>query len=158
MKEGDEWKTTFKTKFGLYDWPVMPFGLYQCITFLGYVVSFEGLQMDLDKVMAIKDWPTPKSVTEVRSFHGLASFYRTFIKDFNTIASPLTEVIKKTNRFNWEEAQESAFKALSEKLCNAPLLTLPNFDRMFEIECDASGVRIGGVLMQGNFLNLFTHD
>ncbi|KAI5682531.1 hypothetical protein M9H77_03759 [Catharanthus roseus] len=143
MKEGDELKIAFKTKFGLYEWLVMPFGLTNApstfmrlrhhITFLSYVVSSKGLQADLDKVKAIEDWPTPKSATEVRSFHGLASFYWRFIKDFSTIASPLTEVIKKTNGFNRGEAQELAFKALKEKLWNAPLLTLHNFEKMFEI-------------------------
>ncbi|KAI5657907.1 hypothetical protein M9H77_26700 [Catharanthus roseus] len=148
MKEGDEQKTTFKTKFGLYEWLVTPIALTNApsmITFLRYVVSSEGLQVDLDKVKAIEDCPTPKSITEVRSFHGLAGFYGRFIKDFSTIASPLIKVIKKTNVFNWGEAQELAFKALKEKPCNTPLLTLHNFDKMFEIECDASGVGIGGV-------------
>ncbi|KAI5681525.1 hypothetical protein M9H77_02753 [Catharanthus roseus] len=166
MKEGDEWETTFKTIFDLYEWLVMPFGLKNApnkhympirehlnfclekITFLSHVISSEGVQVDLYRVKAIEDWPTPKSVIKDRSFHGLASFYRRFIKDFSTIASPLTEVSKKTNRFNWGEAQELAFKALKEKLFNSPLLTLPNFDKMFEIEYDTSGVGIRGVLMQ----------
>lgn len=83
--------------------------LFGKVTFLGYVVSFQGLQVDQEKVKAIKEWPTPKNASEVRSFHELASFYRRFIKDFNTIASPLTNRIKKMNGFKWEEKQGKTF-------------------------------------------------
>ncbi|XP_012853107.1 PREDICTED: uncharacterized protein LOC105972678 [Erythranthe guttata] len=214
MKEGDEWKTAFKTKYGLYEWLVMPFGLTNApstfmrlmnhvlraflgkfvvvyfddiliysknlddhvehlalvlkvlrkerlfanlkkctfctdkLVFLGYVVSAKGIEVDEEKVMAIRDWPTPTSVTQVRSFHGLAGFYRRFVRDFSSIAAPLTAVIKKNVPFKWGEEQERAFQLIKDKLTNAPLLVLPNFTKMFEIECDASGIGIGGVLMQ----------
>ena len=214
MKEGDEWKTAFKTKYGLYEWLVMPFGLTNApstfmrlmnhvlrafigkfvvvyfddilinsknltehfdhlrsvlsvlrseklyanlkkcsfcmekIVFLGYVVTAQGIEMDEEKVKAIREWPTPKSVSEVRSFHGLASFYRRFVKDFSTIAAPLNEVVKKSVGFKWGEEQEMAFVLLKDKLCSAPVLALPDFTKAFEIECDASGMGIGAVLIQ----------
>ncbi|XP_049346719.1 uncharacterized protein LOC125811260 [Solanum verrucosum] len=213
MKFGDEWKTAFKTKFGLYEWMVMPFGLTNAprtfmrlmnhvlklfindfvvvyfgdilvyskclddhvhlrlifdvlrneklyvnfkkcsfcvdrVVFLGFVVSSSGVEVDDEKVEAIRSWPTPKSISDVRSFHGLASFYRRFVRNFSSLAAPLTEVIKKEKPFIWGIKQEEAFKILKEKLSSTPLLQLPNFEKMFEIECDASGVGIGVVLMQ----------
>jgi translation initiation factor IF-1 len=214
MKEGDEWKTAFKTKFGLYEWLVMPFGLTNApstfmrlmnhvlrnfigkfvvvyfddiliysktpqeheahlrevlstlrlehlyanlkkcelctnqVSFLGFVVSSNGLHVDKAKIKAIQEWPTPTSIGHVRSFHGLASFYRRFVRDFSSIAAPLSEITKKRSEFIWTAAQEEAFRALKDKLTQAPLLALPDFTRPFEVECDASGVGIGGVLMQ----------
>jgi hypothetical protein len=106
------------------------------IIFLGYVVSAKGIEIDEAKVKAIQEWPTPKSITEVRSFHGLASFYRRFVKDFSTIASSLAEIFKKFMGFMWGEEQESAFSLLKSKLISTPLLSLPDFNRVFEIECD----------------------
>ena len=97
------------------------------VNFLGYVVGANGLEVDEEKVKAIKEWPTPKTISDVRSFHGLTSFYRHFIKDFSTMVAPLTEVIKKTCGFKWVVKQEDAFRLLKDKLCTTPLLVLIDF-------------------------------
>jgi hypothetical protein len=104
--------------------------------------------VDAEKIRAIQEWLSPTNVGNVRSFHGLASFYRWFVKKFSTLVTPLTEVIKKNMGFKWGEEQERAFQLVKQKLTNASLLSLPNFTKMFEIECDASGIGIGVVLMQ----------
>ena len=105
------------------------------VVLLGYVVSTKGIEVDEENVKAIKEWSTPKSITEVRSFHGLTSFYRRFVKDFSTLAAPLTKIVKKFVGFKWGSEQDHAFIEIKERLCGAPLLALPNFSKTFEIEC-----------------------
>ncbi|KAG8483069.1 hypothetical protein CXB51_021931 [Gossypium anomalum] len=155
MREGDEWKTTFKMKMGLYEWLQNFRGARTTFTSgvgnftkRGYVVSANGLEVDQEKVRVIQEWPRPTNISQVRSFHGLASFYRRFVPNFSTITAPLTSVIKKNSAFHWSEDQERSFNLIKECLVKAPLLSLPDFSKTFEIECDASGVGIGAVLTQ----------
>ncbi|XP_073122175.1 uncharacterized protein [Henckelia pumila] len=119
------------------------------LVFLGFVVSAQVVKVDEENVSSIWDWPTPTSIGQIRSFHGLASFYRRFVKDFSTLVAPMTAVIKKNVPFHWGEEQDKSFNILKQKLINDLLLVFPDFTNKFEIECDASGVGIRGVLTQG---------
>ena len=100
------------------------------------VVSAYEIQVDEEKVCVIQEWPSPTSINSVRIFIVLPSFYSRFIKYFSTFTTPLIEVIK-----------ENTFQMIKQKLTNAPLLSLPNVNKMFEIKCDASGIGIGTILM-----------
>ena len=91
----------------------------------------------------------------MRSFHGLTSFYRRFVKVFCSIVAPLNELVKKNVVFKWDDVHDRAFKTLKDMLTNAPLSSLPNFDKAFEIECDASGTDIRIVLMQDSKPNAY---
>ena len=176
MREEDEWKTAFKTKYGLFEWLVMSFGLTNALStfmrlmnhvlrafigrfvvvyfddiliysknlddyvvhvksvldvlwkeklfanlkkctfctdhlvFLSFVVSLHRIQVHEEKIWDIQEWPSPINVGHIWSFHGLASFFWQFVKDYSTLAAPLTEVIKKNVGFKWGEEQEKAFQ------------------------------------------------
>lgn len=213
IQPGDEWKTAFKTREGVFEWLVMPFGLsnapstfmrvmnqalrpfigkfvvvyfddilvfssslhshlehltdvlavlrreklfaarHKCVfgakeaLFLGYIVSTRGLEVDPGKVESIKTWPTPTTITAVRSFHGLASFYRRFVHHFSSITAPLTDCMRGTS-FVWTPEADKAFRTIKDKLTTAPILVLPDFSTVFELHCDACKLGIGAVLSQ----------
>ena len=203
-QEGDEWKTAFKTKDGLFEWLVMPFGLTnvpstfmrvmtqvlkpflgkfvvvyfdilifsqdvqmhlshveqvlrvlwteqlyinkdkcsfmrESAKFLGFIISSQGVEVDPAKVQVVQQWPTPLNISEIRSFHGLATFYRRFIRNLSTIMAPITACLKE-KKFVWSKAAAKAFTEIKNKMGQAPVLKLPDFSKIFEVACDASHV------------------
>ena len=213
-REGDEWKTAFRTRYGLYEFQVMPFGLTnapstfqdmmnhvlsdlldvgvlaymdnilvyaktreehdrlvnevlrrlqnnglavnpekcvwraQEVEFLGYVIGRNGIEMAKDKVEAVLNWKTPKSLTEVQSFLGFANFYRRFIRDYSKIARPLTELTKKSDKWAWNDEAEAAFKELKYRFTSAPILAHFEVEKPVIIETDASDFAIGAIRSQ----------
>ena len=178
MAHGEEWKTAFRTRYGLYEYTVMPFGLCNApgtfqyyvndifhdymddfmesylddllifsatlkehkvhvrkvlqrleehqlylkpskcefhktrITFLGYIITADGITMDPEKVAAVTSWPAPRSALDIQTFLGLANFYRRFIKDFSKTIAPITKLLQKNVQFHWNAAADKAFKTL----------------------------------------------
>jgi len=117
------------------------------VLFLGYVLSKDGIQVDESKVEAIRSWSQPKTITDVRSFHGLVSFYRRFIPHFSSVMTPVTDCMK-DKKFSWTEEAGKAFEKIKTLLTTTLILVLPNFQLLFELHTDASKVGIGGVLSQ----------
>lgn len=116
------------------------------VSFLGHIVSEEGVATDPSKIEAIKHWPIPRSVKEVRSFLGLCSYYRKFIYKFSDIARPLHKLTEKNKRFEWNEDCNSAFDKLRRALISTPILPYPNEDGLFILDTDASNMGLGAVL------------
>jgi hypothetical protein len=216
MREGDEWKTTFKTNDGLCEWISMPFvlknapstlfmrlmneilkdfignfvlvylndiivynktkeeyliflklvlrklqrekrliNLKKCpfmktkLVYLGFVISQYGLKMDPKKVKDIKAWLYPRNIYEVRSFHGLESFYRKFIRNFSRICALIVESIRKEHQpFKWKKKYERGFMLLKENTIEQPILVRPYFHKLFQVKCNANGMDIGVVISQ----------
>ncbi|KAJ8352199.1 hypothetical protein SKAU_G00236750 [Synaphobranchus kaupii] len=116
--------------------------------FLGHIVSERGVATDPSKVAAVRDWPVPGNVGELRSFLGLASYYRRFVWDFATLASPLHRLTDKCRPFVWQEGQSMAFDQLRAALTEAPVLAYPDAQPPFIIDTDASNTGVGAVLSQ----------
>lgn len=116
--------------------------------FLGYIVDKNGLHVDPDKVRAMLDLPVPKTVTEVRRIIGTFSWYRRFIPNFSTIISPITALLKMSSKFIWTQECDASFKHIKECLVSAPILSCPDYEKPFVIQCDASGYGLGAVLTQ----------
>ena len=106
--------------------------------------------MDPEKIRSIKDWPTPTSVTEIRSFLGLTGYYRNFIENFSRITCPMTALQKKTNKFLWTDKCEESFQNLKQLLMTAPLLWIEDLDEDFVVCMDASKEGLGGFLLQND--------
>lgn len=120
------------------------------LKYLGYVVDHSGVHVDPDKVQTILTIPEPKSVSEIRRFVGVASWYRRFIPNFASLTAPLTNLLKKNQTFKWTSECSDAFNKLKENLISAPILNCPNFTLPFFVQTDASGYGIGAALTQRN--------
>lgn len=118
------------------------------VKFLGHVISAQGIAMDPTKVEAVLNWERPKTVIEIRSFVGLAGYYRRFIECFSRIVAPLTQLTRKDQPFIWTDKCEKSFLELKERLTSAPVLVIPNPSKNFEVYCDGSHQGLGCVLMQ----------
>ncbi|CAJ2652754.1 unnamed protein product [Trifolium pratense] len=172
LQPEDRYKTTFRTHQGLYECSTWQdhlshldtvlktlldndlfvklskcsFGVSE-IEYLGHLVTGQGVSMDRDKIKAVLEWPIPKNIKQLRGFLGLTGYYRRFIKHYARLAAPLTDLLKKEN-YNWNAQTELAFQELKAAMTSAPVLALPNFQKPFILETDASGVGVGAVLHQ----------
>jgi hypothetical protein len=120
----------------------------QRVSFLGYVVTAQGIEVNSSKIAAIQEWPTPTMVTQIRIFLGLAGFYHRFIRDFSSIAAPVHELTKRDVPFAGSDSQEVAFRTSKDKLTHGRLLQLLDFNKLFELECNVSGIGLGAVFLQ----------
>ncbi|GAV67458.1 hypothetical protein CFOL_v3_10963 [Cephalotus follicularis] len=114
--------------------------------FLGHIISGEGSAVDPSKAEVVQDWPQPTNVTEVRSFLGLAGYYRRFIQNFSRIAQTLTRLTQKKTLFVWDDDYEASFCELKVRLVSAPILALLEGNEGFVVYSDASGNGLGCVL------------
>ena len=118
------------------------------VDFLGFVVSSDGILPNPDKIEAVRSFPVPKSVKELRSFLGLSNYYRRFVEGFSKIASPLNRLTRKDVVFSWSPECQSAFQTLKDRLCSPPILSYPNFAQPFHLFTDASQTAVGYILGQ----------
>ncbi|KAG8492925.1 hypothetical protein CXB51_010191 [Gossypium anomalum] len=176
VKEADVHKIAFRTRYGHYEFLVVPFGLTNApAAFMDLMnrtedehdehlrvvlqilrekqlhakfISFEGIQVDPYKIKAVLDWKRPKNVSEICSFLGLASYYRRFVKGFSLIAAPLTKLLHKRVPFVWKDAQQESFEKLKTVLTQSPVLIQPELGKDFVVYSDTLHVGLGCVLMQ----------
>ena len=118
------------------------------VEFLGHEISAAGIGVLQDKIQVIKDWPIPRNLKELRSFLGLANYYRKFIKDFSSKALPLTSLLKKAAEWRWTEEATAAMDSLKKALSAAPVLLIPDPSKKFELTTDASDYAVGAILTQ----------
>jgi hypothetical protein len=117
------------------------------VAFLGHVISKGGISVDPSNVQDVLSWKAPTSVSDIQSFLRLAGYYRRFIEGFSKISKPMTELLEKDKQFEWTPACEASFQELKKRLTTASVLVTPDMEKSFSIYCDASGQRLGCVLM-----------
>jgi hypothetical protein len=122
------------------------------VAFLGHIISKGGIYVDPSKVQDVLGWNLPTSVSDIRSFLGLAGYYRRFIEGFSKINKPMTELLEKDKKCKWTPACEASFQELKKRLTTAPILVMPDMERLFSIYCNASGQDLGCVLMQDGYV------
>jgi hypothetical protein len=118
------------------------------VLFLGHVISKGGIFTDLSKVQNVLSWKAPTSVSDIRSFLGLARYYRRFIEGFLKISKPMTKLLEKDKQFEWTPACEASFQELKKRLTTVSVLLMPDMEKPFSIYCNVSGQGLGCVLMQ----------
>ncbi|GFU12613.1 retrovirus-related Pol polyprotein from transposon opus [Nephila pilipes] len=118
------------------------------VSYLGHVISSEGVKADPEKIKAVVDWPRPETVHELRSFFGLCIYYHRFVRNFSTIARTLHKLMEAKSNFNWTENCKKSFNSLKQALTTSPVLTYPRTDEDFILDTDASNEGIGTVLSQ----------
>ncbi|GFR12541.1 retrovirus-related Pol polyprotein from transposon 17.6, partial [Trichonephila clavata] len=116
------------------------------VTYLGLIISAEGVRTDLDKISAVKNWKSPTYVHQLRSFLGLCTYYRKFVKDFSTIARPLHKLTEAKQKFIWTNECNNAFNKLKDALTSAPIQAYPETGKQFILDADASCESIGAIL------------
>ncbi|XP_038991114.1 uncharacterized mitochondrial protein AtMg00860-like [Hibiscus syriacus] len=121
------------------------------VHYLGHIILGHGVRVDLEKIQAIIEWPKPTTVSALRGFFGLKSYYRRFVRQYAGIANPLSDLLK-SQQFRWNERADGAFKELKDAMTQVPVLALPDFMATFKLTTDASGTTIGAVLLQGDHL------
>ncbi|KAL2083752.1 hypothetical protein ACEWY4_021525 [Coilia grayii] len=118
------------------------------VAFLGYIVAEGAIQMDPTKVSAVTSWPVPENRKQLQQFLGFANFYRRFVRNYSSVAAPLTALTSTKLSFLWTTAAEEAFCNLKNRFTSAPILQVPDPERQFVVEVDASDVGVGAVLSQ----------
>ncbi|KMQ89993.1 enzymatic polyprotein endonuclease reverse [Lasius niger] len=119
------------------------------VAYLGHVITDDGVRPDPRKISSVKNFPVPRNLKNVRQLLGLAGYYRRFISDFSRIAKPLSDLLKKDEKFIWNTGTQYAFDTLRDLLCKKPILQFPDFEKDFILTTDASDYVIAGVLSQG---------